>query len=648
MSPQFGEPITGADVRAFFKGLFLELFKQTAETKEFKGELQGFLTDVVGWLVYVITSISSVVARPLAEGIIKAFTINRATWAGIMSAFTQELTGVVISTGELTGAAAGEPLLPFLRVFGKELGEQIFDIIAPQDKPTPAMGRTNAEALFALVSKFGLQGWYAHFVAELASLGRIRSAGDLPEAIERSFGLNRITRLVLKPAVTFGIVNPLTEYYNRLYSPKGLSDVLTVEAWQRGLVTDDAALDTLKGSGYDYGNATLLLNVHQKQISPAEAAKMRQTGLIDDAALERIVRHQGYGDERTSLLAQLLREERSTKILDEMAATARRLWHDGKITEQETRALLESAHWTAAEIDLALAHEELALREDKALSVAQLVEAFELQILPAAELRDRLRHRRFTDEDIDVLLALKTKRLTAAQVMEARIRGQLTDTEATGRLAGMGYRAEDIPVLLALRAKVLTAGQAVDALSRGLINVDTARQALSAAGYDPATVDLLLAFQRKTLSVADIQAALLRGLLSEDAARQKLLEAGYTLTDAALLVQLRFRLLTRGEVMDAYDAGLITREGAAGLLQQKGFTPDEAELLLAIADAKKARAVPPVPPAAIPPTGVVDRRVGRVDRRQSVVPLADGVVDRRATHVVARRRTVGLVPRTPT
>lgn len=644
MSPRNGGLF---DLRAFLRDLITGLVHPLGSKTSLADDLQGFLTQLVGWLAYVLAAVAGVVAKPLAEGIIKAFTINRETWAAIMTAFTRELTGVSIDTGQLVGTAPGEPLIPFLRAFGSELGEQIFAVIAPQDRPTPEMGKVNAEALFSLVTKFGLQGWYAHFVAELVSLGRIRSAGDLPEAIERSFGLNRITRLVLKPAVTFGIVNPLTEYYNRLYTPKVLSATQAIDSWQRGLLGDNEALHILAGEGYDYATATQLLNLHQKQITPAEAGKLFQGGLIDDGTLERIVRHQGYGDERTALLTQLIREERVSKLLDELAQTARRLWRDGHLNDTETRALLEQAHWTSAEIDLALAHEELTLREDKALTTGQLVEAYELQAIPAQDLRDRLHRRRFTDEDIDILLALKTKRLSAAQVVDARIRGRITDQEATDRLAQLGYRAEDIPLVLDLRAKTLTAGQVIDALGRGQINVDTARTQLGAAGYDAPTIDLLLAFQRKTLSVADIQAALLRGLLSEDAAIQKLLEAGYSLTDAALLVQLRFRLLTRGEIMDAYDADLITREGAAGLLQQKGFTADEAELLLAIADAKKARAAPPVPPVAVPPTGVVERRVGRVDRRRGPGTLPPGVAERRVTHAADRRQTVGrIVPPT--
>ncbi len=595
--PPFLQPF---DWRGLWRG-FVNEFVHGFDPPHIKASLQSNITEITGWIVYVITFVAASVAQPLAKGILEAFTINRTTWAGIMAAFTHELTGVTLRTEDLVGSPPGEPLLPFLRAFGASLGEIIFSVLAPQNKPTPADGRLNAESVFALSSKFNLQAWYGSMVGELVSLGRIRSLGLLPEAVERSFGLNRITRLVLRAPVQFGITNPLTEYYNRLYEPTLLPVADVIEGWQRQLLTDDAAIDALHGHGWSYDNILLLMNLRQKDFSLTEARQLYETRLIDVGTLERIVRRAGFGEDRTRLMLQLITEDRSTKILDELASTARRLWRDGHLTSDETRQILTEAHWSREEVDLALVHEELALREDKALSTTQLVDAFEIQAIDATELRTRLRTRRFTDADIDILLALKTKRLSAAQIVEARLRGRIDDARATAELRSLGYRPEDIPVLLDLRGKTLTEGQILDALSRGLLNVSDARSALASIGVDAAAIDLLLSFQRKTLSAADIQAALLRGLLSADQARQRLLETGYNVVDADLLLRLRFRLLTRGEIMDAYEAGLVSRPEAATLLGQRGFTGEEAETLLAVTDRKVARTGRRAPAAPQPP-----------------------------------------------
>jgi len=572
-----------------FKRFLKIMFPAFLTPGDFKEMFQILIAIVTEVMVSSWASIMELAGPQMIRGVVRAFTVNRGVWAAAIATFSEELTGEKVNADAIVKSKAGAPLTEFIRAFAVPIGEVVFNTIAPDRFPTPAVGRENAQALFALATRFGMQGWYAHSVAEIFSLGHFRSIGDLPEAIERSFGITRILRLVLKPIVKTAIADPLTEYYNRLYQSQFLTVGEATSAWEKGFMTDEQFYDTMAARGYNASRAAVLLNLHQKTIAVPEAVRMWRLRMIDDAKLLAIIRSEGYGEVRADLISTLVKSEKGEKILDEIATTVRSLWRRGRLTDEELRGALRDAYWTETEISLVLAHEQLLTRERATLTVAEELEAFQHAIIPEGDMRRRLRGQGYVDADIDVLLAVRARRLTEAQVIELFIRRRITRAEAETRLARLGYPDAEIPLLLDLHTRTLSEGQILDALRERLINVATARAQLLALGFPDDQVELLLAFSRKELSVQDVQAAILRGLLTESEARTKFLVLGFSPADAELLVALRFRILTRGEIMDGYEAGLLTRREAVIDLEAQGHTPDEADLLLRLVEARIAR-----------------------------------------------------------
>ncbi len=574
------------DTAGFLWDEFRKLFLLDKQARK---DVLTIVTPAAGWAVYAFASFLEVLGPIVTEGIIKAFTVNRSTWAVALATFSEELTGTKISAEAIAASKAGAPLTEFIRAFSSTIGNLVVDTLAPNRFPTPQVGRENAQALFALATRFGIQGWYAHSIASIFSLGTFRALGDLPEAIERSFGLTRIQRLALKPVVKTAIADPLEEYYNRLYQPKFLTVGEAVEGWEKGFVTDEQYYDTLAARGYNASRAMVLLNLHQKQISVADATRMFRLRMISETKLTEIIRGQGYGEVRAGLVATLVKSEKGEKILDEIAATVRHLWQAGKLTDEELRGALRDAYWTETEISLVLAHENLLRREGKSLTVAEELEAFQHALIDEVQVRASLRRQGYLDTDITLLIGIRTRRLTEAQVVELFIRGQLNRLDAEGRLRRLGYPESEIPLLLALHTRPLTEGQVLDVLAHRQIDAATARRMLLQLGVPEDQVDLLLAFQKRQLSVQDVQAALLRGLFTEAEATSKLLTMGFSSSDAALLITLRFRILSRGEILDGYEAGLLTRGQALRDLEEGGHTAEEADLLLRIVEARMAR-----------------------------------------------------------
>src|SRR5437588_11587058 len=170
-----------------------------------------------GWMMQTIVFISPTVALTMADNLVKAFENNRDLWAQVVGIFLEELTGGKIGPQQLAAVQQGGPMGAAAGVVFQALIEGITHVIAPEHQLTPEDGLRSLEAAFGLSSALALQGWWTEAVGDLISLGKFGAALDLPAAIERGTGLNRLGRLAWRTPVRKAIDEPLTEHYNRVY-----------------------------------------------------------------------------------------------------------------------------------------------------------------------------------------------------------------------------------------------------------------------------------------------------------------------------------------------------------------------------------------------------------------------------------------------
>ncbi len=560
-----------------------------AATKPGREAISAVFVEILGWVAYAAAQILTPIATVFARAFLRTTQEAGKGMAEIVRELMVEITG---GPGAPPGARSGgraDTILGFGREFASSYGEALEGAVAPAGPLTPEQARDQLSKILGIAAAFRIDDWSDHALLELVSLGQISWLADLSNAVGSAYGLDTLGRQAMRALFRLGVQPGLEVYFNRLYGPERLSVSQAVDAWQKELLSDTDVISELRDRGFDYERATLLLNLAQRDFTLSEAGRLLRLGLIDEGKLDQILRRQGYGAQRAELVGQLVKGERTISLLEEIADQARRLFREGRIPEAQVRELLQEAHYTAPEVDLALVREELALRETVELTVAQILDAYEGGVIDEGELRDRLRRRRYGDEEIDILLATKTRRLAPAQVIDALSRGLIERPEARERLTRLGYRAEDVDLLLDLRTRRLSQGQILDLVTRGTLALQDAREQLGRLGFDAETIDLLLAFQRKQLGPGDISAALLRNLISEREALDRLEGLGYAERDARLLLQLRFQLLSFGQILDAYEAGLVGRESAAARLTVLGFTAEDADLLLRVTEAQIAR-----------------------------------------------------------
>src|SRR5713101_4935457 len=517
-----------------------------ALSRDARAMVAALIAQIGVWLIWAAQHAAPEIAAEVTQSIVGTLQKAKPTLLAAAAVMLQEVTGEELDPTQASAIDAIIEGKPHAATSFRPVLQKLLDTVASHEDITPESAQANMFGMFDIILGAGIQTWAVELVADLLSLGHLPAFAQFHETVIGGLGLSRLTRQLWRAPVNEAITKPLTVKYARLYRQTIPTPGEAVQGWQRGVYDDEAFLDIMASHGYSYARAIELLNVQEKRLTTAEGADLLRAGRIDGDTFRRIVKEQGYGETRTDLVLAREGDAETKTLLRGLADLARRLYRAGDVTEDELRQFLTEARYTDPEVELVLSHEQLALREEKALPVATWLEAYQEAVIDDVQLRGELRRQHYSDVAIDILLTVRTKKLAPAQVL--------------------------------------------DALSRGLINPETARAQLQQLGYSQEVVDVLLAFQRKTLSPADVQAAILRGLISVGDATNRLVQSGYSRPDAELIVELRFRLLSAGQVLDAYGAAQLDRPEALADLQMRGLTREDAERVLAVFDAKHTAA----------------------------------------------------------
>jgi len=545
---------------------------------------------IAGFAFKGIIALSPTIALTFADVLVTTFEADKDLWAKVVGIFVRELTGKAIDEGALTAALAAGPLDSTAQAAGAPIIKAITDLIAPPGELTPESGPAGLERFLGFTTALGLQGWYAQTAGELISVGHFAAAADLPERLEGGLGLRNLGRLVWRIPIQKAISEPLTVALNRQYLFTRLTLAEGTKAYHRGLLDDAAFGDVAADAGFSQERARILLALAAQPLGQAEITQLyRQQKVTRDDAVS-LLRSAGYLEADAGHLLDHADGIEQQKLLSEIASSARRLFKAGDITEDDYRGFLGEANFTDDEITLALAADQLAMREEKALTLAELHGFLAAKLITPEDYRARLTRMHYASADIDLLLAQGAKKLSPHQVAVALAQGKLTEEAALADLIALGYTADDAAAFLALHGKHLSEGQVLEALRNGLVTMEQARADLQALGFDATQVDLLLAFQKRVLSPSEIQAAQLRGALTPEDATARLRALGYSAQDASIITDLRVRLLTEGQILQAYGDALIPRATAIADLVERGLSQDEAQSAVTVFDRKQAAA----------------------------------------------------------
>ncbi|UTU47210.1 hypothetical protein [Huginn virus] len=165
-------------------------------------------------------------------------------------------------------------------------------------------------------------------LTELPGLGMLRTPSKIVDSLYWLFGLGFLGWQVMAPPMRYSILDPLDEYYRRLYRPNDLKESEAQEAFELGLITEEKYIDVLQKNGYN--DEAIKVKVQLRRIKILERQGIKVTrelplprseaeeaylnGFIDEEGLAKAYADLGYtNDAITVMLANIMKKKARAK-----------------------------------------------------------------------------------------------------------------------------------------------------------------------------------------------------------------------------------------------------------------------------------------------------------------------------------------------
>jgi hypothetical protein len=333
-------------------------------------------------------------------------------------------------------------------------------------------GLGGAASFMGYLIEFAVRESNVGFFSELLPEWCVQFKGlrDYGENLARNLGLGRLGRRALQPLVNVLCTIPLQWYMNKTYTPYLPAPAEIFRGFNAGFFTKDQLDTYLSYHGIPlsvYGAIEMEYLWHP---SASDAMNLERAGGTDRATVENLIRRHGYNTVDAAFAYDTAITGAVLSIQSrglEYALLGAKLGGAGIANfEQVVNSMMLLPEEKAAWLSIAQLFQTTPHR---ALSVAQLEEAFIEGILTFSELEQGFQLHGYSPQDVQTLGLLtllkqqkatktKTGRTTAKHITEADLVKAMTAniiSEAQFRegLTNLGYPADDIAILLALALK---------------------------------------------------------------------------------------------------------------------------------------------------------------------------------------------------
>lgn len=174
-------------------------------------------------------ALSDLFGTPVNEGAFQRMgdAASRAQMAELVG--TQLLNGL---TGNIAGATPGQ--------------------IVPTDGP--------AKNYVTKMADLAVQGWFEKIVMGIVSEHPFENIGELQDVVTKVFGIERISRSVVRPLVDAVVVTPFEWKVNKDYRPKLLTAAQIIEQFYRGRWTREEVSEELARQGFSDRRIDAMVN----------------------------------------------------------------------------------------------------------------------------------------------------------------------------------------------------------------------------------------------------------------------------------------------------------------------------------------------------------------------------------------------------
>jgi len=349
-----------------------------------------------------------------------------------------------------------------------------------------------------------------------------------------------------------------------------------------------------------------LIDIAYRVISRIDVRRMYRNGVIDRAKVLRVYLDLGYTPEDAELLTLFVEKDAAGTGKDLSRETIISLYRDRLLSLDETRQQLRALGFGDEDVEILIAHADVAVERANAALAEDIVEAdFKAGAISEAAARSQLADLEIPPLRIELLIrrwsqqrTVRTATLTMSQDLRLFKEGIINETQLRAFLTALGYQDPDLGLLVKLatpessapEARELTKADLRAAFRAGLLPQPEVRTRLASQGYSPADADMLIQLWKPTpveadLTRADLHAALTTGVLRDDEVHAGLVRLGYDTEEAGTIIKVwtpppETADLTKGDLRAAFRAGTLNEIQVRDALASRGYSADEVEVLL--------------------------------------------------------------------
>lgn len=385
----------------------------------------------------------------------------------------------------------------------------------------------------------------------------------LPEEMGISWVLGTSIEKAFDAAVGASIEEGIAEQKR----PTRLDWPILRQAWRQGLLHEADLRMWLAKLGYPQEQINYIASLDLHQLPTGDLQQLWLYDIIDGDTLEQELRAQGWTDQEAGWLRTLYVDKSQTAAGAEYRSTARSLFADYLISEDQYRTILSDTHFPPKEIEDDIASVHL-IHDNGRLhpTLTAIKTAYLKQHMSAQWAHQQLEQLGYTPEaQVELVkswdLLSAPRPMSLAKSLSYYAAGILDRAQATTRLHALNLTDSDIAFYLAhptsvsgVRLHQVTPALIGQAFLDGAIQQTNLIEELEKAGASPQMAkymrDVLVFRQSRQkrpahatvpLSAAQILDALEYGLLDAHQIQTELEHLGYSEADALLLMEIKLK-----------------------------------------------------------------------------------------------------------
>ncbi len=482
-------------------------------------------------------------------------------YGALVAAVLKDLFGIDVDPSTVSTRRAG----PDRQAVANKLGQTITGTFFAGVQANPSGGITPSDAaanqFLAVMMNMELNGWLESWFADAASYHLLEKWGELKDGISRTLGLGRMSRQVFAPPLKVLVHDPYLALLNQKYRPKAADVPTIMKAFLRGDLQRSDLSTLLGNQGYTEQEIGWLIVDHQKVIPDADVDYLVARGIWTHEQATNYLRQQGWTDEGSQYVLQVLADKRLQKYRVEHVNVATAAYVSGEATIDQLTAILQNSGLPDDEV--AFQQNNAQLRRDvhvTHLTLGQIEQGILDGVMNLGDLTTWATRNNMPADDL-AFLQLMTQFKLNKQTASEKAKNDAAAAKATA-----AKEKSDAAAAKAAQAKAeapdkgISVAQAEALVRAGDWTFDQLTSFLASKGYGPeaiSAIELLLhqkmattsaassaaptvraAAAAKGLNLGEVEKAVVQGILTMQDLQNYLTNAGFNATDAGVIMHL--------------------------------------------------------------------------------------------------------------